>query len=447
MPKYRFDWSSLPTPLLRRLAVELQLSGDPVVALRKAYGARPDESFVQAAWPVILDSWVARAPTVRRSLANGLRARGLGDADVKLTNARTELAYLRSCRNSPRLREMVLAHLITTGEEPPVPKHATSHAGAAKAAALAVPGNWRSFSTSLTESLANLEVDQYLIVNLRRRPEFYVQFAQGGANGLRAETVSNAFLPDDEHLDDHALGELLALGWEPPQPGSRGGGPNHHRDWATPVPYSDVSSLAVATLTKVLGASRPGMLTYTAFAKGGTQIIIPTLGIRREPVNKDERKPSEPSPVHSAEELLEQVKRVMGPLLGTDEIVVDNDGDIPVRSGSVMVYVRVLKNTPVVRVFSPVIYDLGAPPDILDAVNDINNEVLFARAVWDGNGVVLSSDVLGAPLVGAQLTRSYEAVAQLADEYALKLQERYGGRLAFGPALPAKTLEHLPGYL
>jgi hypothetical protein len=60
---------------------------------------------------------------------------------------------------------------------------------------------------------------------------------------------------------------------------------------------------------------------------------------------------------------------------------------------------------------------------------------------------VLTSDVLGAPLAALQLQRTYEAVANLADEYAHKLQERYGGRVAFGPALPAKRADDLPGYL
>ncbi len=295
--------------------------------------------------------------------------------------------------------------------------------------------------------MADLEEDQYLVVSVRRRPHYYVQFAQGGPKGFRAETVSNAFLPGDEHLDNHEQGELLVLGWQPPQPDVEGSGPNYHRDWEAPVPFAEVSALAVRTLNKVMSVARPGLLSYKAFAKGGAQIIISALGIPRETFNKDEQKPSEPALAHSAEELLEQVKQAMRPLLGADEVTVDEDGDIPVRYGSVMAYIRVLKDMPVVRIFSPVIYDIGEPADILATINDINKDVLYAKALWDGKAVLLAADVSGAPLAVQQLQRAYEAISQLADEYAHKLQDRYGGRVAFGPSLPAKAEGNLPGYL
>ena len=43
MPRYRFRWEQLPSRLTRRLARDLQLDGEPPVALRKAYAARPGE--------------------------------------------------------------------------------------------------------------------------------------------------------------------------------------------------------------------------------------------------------------------------------------------------------------------------------------------------------------------------------------------------------------------
>lgn len=226
--------------------------------------------------------------------------------------------------------------------------------------------------------------------------------AQGGPEGLRAEAVSNAFLTPEEQLDADAIRSLSKLGWTDPDPEKSS--PNYFRDWETPVPYSDVSSLMVRTLSEVLAAPSPNVLRYRAFAKGGPEIIIPTLGIIREPLHTDRRtEVSQPTTASSPEELLDQVKAVMKPILGTEEVLTDEEGDIPVRYGNVMVYVRVSKDQPLVRVFSPVVWDIGSPSDILETVNEMNGEMLFARAQWNGTGVTLSSDVMGAPLESDQL--------------------------------------------
>lgn len=446
MPKYRFDWASLPHALLWHLATDLDLTGDPAKALKSAFGARPDEDFVRRAWPTLLEHWVSKQAAVRRSLASGLFALGLGDPTAKLTTAREETAYLRSCRNSPKLRRLVLEHLIAAGEEPPHPKDVSTQRQSARAADSGVPKDWSAFAGKLAASLEQLEEHQYLVVSLRRSPDHYVQFAQGGVDGLRAETASNAILGPDEQLDDHEEDELRTLGWRDPDPDRKGGSPNYYFDWSPPVPYTEVVSLAVRTFNTVLSVSHPRQLTYRAFGQGGTEIIIPTLGIPREPMNKDQQRRSEEPEAKTPEELLEQVKRVMKPILGVEEIVVDEDGDIPVRYGNVVVYVRVLKDIPLIKIFSPVVFDIGEPADILKTVNQINQDIPYAKATWNGKAIIFDADVIGVPLAASQLEHAYVAIAQLANEYAKALQERYGGRVTFGPSLPAKET-HMPGYL
>jgi len=447
MPKYRFEWINLPRGLLHQLAYELKLPGDPAAALRKAYGARPDENFVRDAWPVLLEHWVIKSPALRRSLAMGLQARGLGDLEAKLTSARAETIYLHSCRNSPRLRSLVLDHFITAGEEPPAPKSAATGNRLVSTRRPRSSADWRDFRESLAAALSKFEVNQYLILSLRHHPNYYIQIAHGGPDGVHAEVVSNEFLSDDEKLDTEALSTLGALGWEPPDPKEQARGcPNFYRNWHAPVSYPDVSFLVERTLTEVFGVANPRMLLYKAFARGGTEIILPTLAVRREPINKQQIKPTEHEAPASPEELFEQVKEVMKKVLGTQEIVTDEDGDIPVHYDNVMVYLRVMKDQPLVRIFSPVIFDIGNPPDILETVNQMNSEILYAKAIWTGEAVLLTTDVLGMPLESAQLLRGYVAVAQLANDYATKLQQRYGGRITFGPALPPKV-QPIGGYL
>ena len=112
MPRYRFSWSNLPASLLRRLSVELQLSGSPDAALRATYGARPRVDFIRDAWPVLLESWLSSDRPRSRSVARRLRELNLGNpAD------RDDNSYLAGLRNTANLRQVVLDAFIEFGEQ------------------------------------------------------------------------------------------------------------------------------------------------------------------------------------------------------------------------------------------------------------------------------------------------------------------------------------------
>lgn len=449
MARQRFDWATLPTGLLRRLQRDLSLGrGEAATALRRAFGTRPDEAFVRLAWPVLRERWVAKDPVVRHSVVTALRARGLGDRTIKLSGARLEVEYLRSCRNSPALRSIVLSHLVALGAEVPLRKLPASGRSPSVTASISSTRKeaWSRFSDQIAGVLAQMEEGQFLVLSVRGRPEYYVQFVQGRAKGLRAETVSNSSLEEWEQLDDEAQERLLHLGWELPSgmaKSKKAGRPsNYSRTWSAPVPFTQAATLAVHTFDEVLEVRRPEELTYKASARGGAELFLPNLGIARE-----QREPSLPSThVPSHAELLEQVKEVMKGVLHVDSVATDSDGDIPIRVDSAIVFVRVQELIPIVSVFSPVVWGLGTPSGINETLNEINSSIRFARATWDGSSVTLAAEVVGDPLEAAQLKAAFWAVVTLAAEYAPKLQERYGGRIAFGPALPPKH-EAVGGYL
>ncbi len=147
-----------------------------------------------------------------------------------------------------------------------------------------------------------------------------------------------------------------------------------------------------------------------------------------------------------SDELRARVKEVVRAVLGVDDVQVDADGDIPIRSRTSVAYVRVFRDAPVVRVFSPVLWDLGNPNGIEEAVNEINRTTNWVKAVWDDGAVVLFSDIVAHPLAESQLAAAITSVVHRADEMGPALQQRYGGRTAFGAPLPPR---HLPigGYL
>ena len=113
----------------------------------------------------------------------------------------------------------------------------------------------------------------------------FVQFADQGPYGLRAEAVSNTFLDGPERLSESACDELVGLGWQPPTHDSDAereqpvdGSPNFHLDVAPPVPCDRLAALAVVTLRDVF-ASSPWAREIRAFADDGARLRFEYLPI------------------------------------------------------------------------------------------------------------------------------------------------------------------------
>jgi type III secretion system-like peptide-binding chaperone/uncharacterized protein DUF6794 len=145
---------------------------------------------------------------------------------------------------------------------------------------------WDEFAERLAFALADLDEGDYLVVSIKRSHR-YVQFKAQGAFGMRAESVSDAFLGDKEKLTEADCTALLKMGWRPPTrlPKDMGqdsdGSLNYYMDLAQPVQYGNLADIAATTLRHVLKARHPGALEYKAHSEGGDSIRFPSLGIRR----------------------------------------------------------------------------------------------------------------------------------------------------------------------
>lgn len=112
MPRFRFSWSNIEPSLLQAIGSHTNMSGASLVEeLRKNYGARPRENFVEDTWPVLLSSWLSTDSASREAIAASLRERGVGSADVA-----DDAKYLGTCRNTIGLRRVVLPVFIAMGE-------------------------------------------------------------------------------------------------------------------------------------------------------------------------------------------------------------------------------------------------------------------------------------------------------------------------------------------
>ena len=115
-PPKKFRWTNLSRGLARELAraagVRVSLPREDLAA---KFGEPPTDQLVRDIWPTLRDRWLASRPAFRKRVVAELRAAGLGDASVKVDTKTGQMEYLRSCHQSDRLKQIVLAAFLEEG--------------------------------------------------------------------------------------------------------------------------------------------------------------------------------------------------------------------------------------------------------------------------------------------------------------------------------------------
>jgi|ERR1035437_321866 hypothetical protein len=293
--------------------------------------------------------------------------------------------------------------------------------------------SWEQFEGRITAVLGRMAAGSYLILSSRADGEivYYVQFAQDGREGFRAEAESNNFLAGRWALSPAQEEQLAGLGWQCPMPGDSD--LNFMRQWPAPAPYAEIACLAVRSLREVYGIERPSELVYKRFAKRGPAFAEPELGIQPEtPVTPNGRGQAA---APKLAELVPLVEQAVKGFLGTDEIVRDKDGDIPIRQGSALLFVRTMDGAPpVVRVFSLVLRGVESSQPLLEALNAINGQIMFGRVLWASGRVIVSAEVSAVGISTEQIAFVCLQVGAQADHLDDELGDRFGGERMFdGP--------------
>ena len=303
---------------------------------------------------------------------------------------------------------------------------------------------WPGFEGRLAEVLGALEEDQSLVIS-SKRGSAYVQFAAQGAFGLRAESVSNNYLPKSRRLGEREVAALKKLGWSLPTgapaeatPGNQpDGSPNFFRDFERPVPYRKIARMAVRTLTEVHGIVHPGSLDYDAFELDRGEILLPTLGLKRRRPAPRPRK----SPAETAERVREQVLEAIRDALGISETGFDEDGDLGLRIGNAIVFVHVLEDPVCVRVYSPLATKIDDDALALDRLNELNSAVRYVRLFVLEGTIYAAMDVSGSPFVPKHAVDACSMLAALSEDMGGTLRRELGGEAALGPRTPESTVQ------
>ncbi|HEY5184440.1 MAG TPA: hypothetical protein VIM19_05945 [Actinomycetes bacterium] len=448
-----FGWSALPASLARDLAEELGLGGrNASHRIAELFPDGPSEEFVRLTWPVLRDRWISREPELRQQVVATLHARGLGDAGLLGPSAAAQRAYLASCRNSGSLRQIVLGVLLASfapdggrgrrqgGRAPtPAPSVQAEAPSPGPGVDAKVESAWAALEQRLAEAIDHGQDGDRVVLRLAPGADggdgdntYYVQWAVADGHA-QLEAVSNAFLAPARRLTREPLARLAALGWQLPTPN---GPANFHLDMSQDQ-ASSASSTLVRTLREVYNAPHPAFLTVEGFNQEQA-LDLSVLGLPA-PRHGAVAASGPAAAVDAGAPLRAQVVAVLAHGLGVsaEAVVSDEDGDFPLRSGSTMVFVRVLEDQGLVSLFSPVLVDVDDTDALRRALIDVQGQVPLIHFVVEGGVVTAAAQVIAGPLVPDHLHRVIALMIGVCDQLDDRLQGDFGGRTFFGD--PAQT--------
>ena len=120
------------------------------------------------------------------------------------------------------------------------------------------------------------------------------------------------------------------------------------------------------------------------------------------------------------------------------ELPVDDEGEISIRSGSAMVFVKVLADPAMVDVYSPILTKVRPTERLYERLSVLTRSMPVGRLYLAEDTVWASLAVFGRDFQPSHLTLAIRVMTGLADQLDDKLQGDFGGHVFFGDALPER---------
>ncbi|MFC7547095.1 hypothetical protein [Plantactinospora sp. GCM10030261] len=306
---------------------------------------------------------------------------------------------------------------------------------------------WQDFARALAAALRTLPIGAYLEITLDPTASgtghavYSVTATVDQEDRLGARAVGNAGLPDGYRLDRSAVADMVALGWAPPGV-VEGSGDQFglHRSRAE---ANQVATVVSRTLRDVYGAPHPAFLVFLARNADQEPITVEPLGPARPEIVSDEQLERDldaalatavPESTGDALALDDQVRTVLSAMLRSEpgQLQVDSDGDISIRAGSAMVFVRIRDNPPLVDVFSPILTEVEPTERLYVKLSELTNRMPIGRLYCASDTVWASIPVFGRNFQATHLMLAVQVMTGLADELDDRLHGEFGGKRFFG---------------
>lgn len=304
---------------------------------------------------------------------------------------------------------------------------------------------WSRFRVALGDHIVAMGDDDILVIDAESSLDEeadgaapYVQFCAYGEDSVRAEVSSNEYLDAEVMLDEVQEDLLVELGWaapayacdERPDHGSA----NFYVD-ATRREGDRLAVMAVGALRDVFGVPHPAFLSWPPADEPDdaetADADAETADDDAEAWSEQADEPLAAQP-RSSEHLHELVESALT-APGGPAIQYDEDGDIPIPTGSGMLYVRVHDEVPVVELFSLVVRGIKERERAAFEVGVLNRDTRMIKFVLLGDSVIASLHLPAVPFAARQLRLMVSMMSGVLDRIDGDLIARVGGRRATDP--------------
>jgi hypothetical protein len=290
---------------------------------------------------------------------------------------------------------------------------------------------WTGFRQRLANRLAEAADDDVLLIELETGVDEdelsgaapYVQFVAWGEEMLRAEVAGNHYLDERFELSPGDERRLIELGWSEPRCDDDGE-ENFHLD--LPRREADrVAVMAVRALREVLGCPHP-----TFLSADGLERDPETPAVAQASSAAGEAELAYPDDHEHLQSLVDAALEVMfeGPATH------DEDGDLPIRCGESMAYVRVLADEPAVEVFADIVIDVSDRDRASLEVARLNFRSTHHQFVLRGDRIVMRASLLAWPFSPTQLRVVIGRFCGEVDDIATEAVATVGGRRFMEPS-------------
>lgn len=249
----------------------------------------------------------------------------------------------------------------------------------------------------------------------------FVAFSSPTGGVVRTEAASNAVISGAFQLGPDQLTQMEQLGWQPPTSLPPRPTPNFWAEGSQEQPER-LSYLAVAALRDVYGVQHPVFLAPDHLAEV-LQPAPPPLSTGNTFVSAG----AVATVPGSQEHLNDLVDEELSELFGHRPIR-DGEGDIAIRVGSTMIFLRTAPDGAEVVVFAAVVHDVEGRSRAAEVLNDLNVHARWVKFLLIRDRVFVSLSVPARPFVAAHLRQAVRIMSEVADgiddELALKLRGR-----------------------
>ena len=298
---------------------------------------------------------------------------------------------------------------------------------------------WAEFQSRLSEVITLIDDTADLTIGTEsggNGPTPFVKLSSPQPGMIRCEAASNAVLGDDFQLSAELLSAMERLGWQPPTVGEEQASATQSDEptanlWIElPQVESDrISELAVAALRDVYGVQHPVFLAPDQLAEAlqpmqapveldsSNELVVGGTGLQSTmPRNQQ----------HLNDLVDAELAEIYGHLP-----IRDADGDVAIRVGSTMLFLRTSADGQEIVLFAPVVHDIAGRSRATEVLNDLNVEARWVKFQLIRDRVFVTLSVLSRPFVPAHLRQAARILSDVADGIDNELAAKLNGRTTF----------------